>query len=571
MLKNFCPSFCPCKPSWGSNMSLSSNFNNLKKFTNRAFSYLLETPQQHPSLVAYTRYSLPIKYEYCRPRFLDLDEEATMASADHQLRPVMHPKRPLIMNAGYAETINAGKTLNKNEDQSVFCSFLVTVPSHMRDEKLTKDEYQMPCVYFGVFDGHAGCGAALFAKNKLHLHIKDRLTQISHMLVLSQEDIERKYFSTGLIMSIDVDMLVIGALEEAFLALDEEIKQERYDHLIQGGCTALAAIIFKGKLYVAGAGDSRCVLYHNGVAHEMSHDHTPETERKRIQTLAYYKPQMLKDEYTRFQFQHRCRRKDVGTRQLYRDYNMDGWSFKVIDKNDMKPQLICGEGKRARLLDTIGTTRGFGDHDLEVPYLDGMKIKPFMSASPEVLVYDLQDKTFDENDLLVLATDGLWERMSNERVGEVIKSTLSQQQSDESRRYIVAAQSLVDQARGALGERGWRTPENEVATYDDISVFVIPLKEWSNTLNLIQRSARHGSSVLVEGEEYCNISQNALAVVGERLTAEELNDVTKAYEDVSKTIDLKGLEKQQQAAETAGDGPLEKMEVSETESMLPES
>ena len=31
-------------------------------------------------------------------------------------------------------------------------------------------------------------------------------------------------------------------------------------------------------------------------------------------------------------------------------------------------------------------------------------------------MYDLSDETIDENDVLIMATDGLWERVSNERV-----------------------------------------------------------------------------------------------------------------------------------------------------------
>jgi len=92
----------------------------------------------------------------------------------------------------------------------------------------------------------SGAGAALFAKNKLHYHIKHRLLHVSNMLVMDQQEIERKYFATGLIMNIDAEKLIIGALEEAFVSLDEEIKQERYDFHIQGGCTALVAIIIKG-------------------------------------------------------------------------------------------------------------------------------------------------------------------------------------------------------------------------------------------------------------------------------------------------------------------------------------
>ena len=57
-----------------------------------------------------------------------------------------------------------------------------------------------------------------------------------------------------------------------------------------------------------------------------------------------------------------------------------------MDRSDIKPQLVSGEGKRAKLLDTISVTRGFGDHDIEFPYCAGLKIKPFMTANPEVTV-----------------------------------------------------------------------------------------------------------------------------------------------------------------------------------------
>lgn len=308
-----------------------------------------------------------------------------------------------------------------------------------------------------------------------------------------------------------------------------------------------------GKMYVAGAGDSRAVLYKNGVPIEMSRDHTPESERKRIQTIAHYNPQLMRDEYTPLQFQHRCRKKDLGTRQLFRNHLMDGWSFKVVDKNDLKPQVICGEGKRARLLDTIGTTRGFGDHDLEVPYVDGLMIKPFLLAAPEVFVYDLQNESFTDDDVLVMATDGLWEKMTNQDVGDLVgKSFQQQQKADEPRKYIVAAQTLVDEARGSLGERGWRTSDNEVATYDDVSVFVIPIKEWSRTLDLVLRSSRNkkGSSLVVSGEEYCNIPHDPLAVIGDKLTEAEMVHLTKGYDDVSTTVELRGLNGNQSARAT---------------------
>lgn len=47
---------------------------------------------------------------------------------------------------------------------------------------------------------------------------------------------------------------------------------------VDSGCTAVVALIKGDDLYVANAGDSRCVLCKNGTAVEMSEDHKPEDE-----------------------------------------------------------------------------------------------------------------------------------------------------------------------------------------------------------------------------------------------------------------------------------------------------
>lgn len=44
------------------------------------------------------------------------------------------------------------------------------------------------------------------------------------------------------------------------------------------GCTAVVALLKDEKLYVANAGDSRCIVCRNGQAVEMSFDHKPEDE-----------------------------------------------------------------------------------------------------------------------------------------------------------------------------------------------------------------------------------------------------------------------------------------------------
>eukprot|EP00899_Mesostigma_viride_P009388 jgi/Mesvir1/18450/Mv14305-RA.1 len=50
------------------------------------------------------------------------------------------------------------------------------------------------------------------------------------------------------------------------------------------GCTAVVALVKNGTLYVANAGDSRCIISHKGKVKEMTHDHKPDDaiEKTRI-------------------------------------------------------------------------------------------------------------------------------------------------------------------------------------------------------------------------------------------------------------------------------------------------
>ena len=42
---------------------------------------------------------------------------------------------------------------------------------------------------------------------------------------------------------------------------------------------------------------------------------------------------------------------------LVRDAHMTGWAYKEITAEDLKVPVVYGEGKRSRLLSTIGVTR----------------------------------------------------------------------------------------------------------------------------------------------------------------------------------------------------------------------
>ena len=184
----------------------------------------------------------------------------------------------------------------------------------------TTEHFDIPYIYFGIFDGHAGSGCAVTAANELHQTVHKRLMGVLQHLLQ-----QARGHGTGIIngpnsgdgvnnmsvsmwypnREISIESMVIGALEAAFWEMDQQIGEDKRRYKMLGGCTVLVAVFILGKLYVANAGDSRGVLCRNKVAYPMSFDFTPVSERQRLQQLGYQKPHLLGAEYTHLDF---CRR-----------------------------------------------------------------------------------------------------------------------------------------------------------------------------------------------------------------------------------------------------------------------
>ncbi|XP_034031906.1 protein phosphatase 1H [Thalassophryne amazonica] len=477
---------------------------------------------------------LPLKFPYSRPEFLGLSPDEVECSADHISRPILIVKetKRLPWSTGYAEVINAGKS-TLNEDQAC-CEVLVikqkpagssthsqtsmtqrrsSLPNGeglgLRESLDTSEDLTLH--YWALFDGHAGTGVAVVASHLLHRHIALHLQQVMEILCmptlvpptcLGEEPINHHLTPTSqrvltraaslrgaagapvcpstpptrffMEKKVSHDSLVFGAIENAFKDMDLQIEKDKTAYNISGGCTALVAVYLLGKLYVGNAGDSRAIIIRAGEVIPMSAEFTPESERQRLQFLAYMQPHLLGNEFTHLEFPRRVQRKEVGKRMLYRDYTMSGWAYKTIENDDLKFPLIYGEGKKARVLATIGVTRGLGDHNLKV-HDSNIYIKPFLSCCPEVRVYPLSEYEHGADDVLVLGTDGLWDVLSNQEVAELVSSFLGNCDPDDQHRYTMAAQELVMRARGVLKDRGWRMSDDRLGSGDDISVYIVPL------------------------------------------------------------------------------------------------
>eukprot|EP00063_Salmo_salar_P046748 XP_014021583.1 PREDICTED: protein phosphatase 1H-like isoform X2 [Salmo salar] len=366
---------------------------------------------------------LPPRFPYGRPEFLDLTPELLQYSTEHASRPVLTLKRDsrLPWRTGYAETINAGKSM-LNEDQASCELLYVKKLSNKKQRNSTLlddngDGTGIPLQYWGVFDGHAGSGCAIMASKLLHRLIRDRLGDIAHLLenpsvtppiclakngspyqlevkkgANSTQDPEDPNAITDPSIrfhtekTVSLESLIMGIIENAFKQMDELIEKEKTSFTISGGCCALAAIHLMGKLYVANAGDSRAIIIRNNEVIPMSNEFTPESERQRLQYLGLLRPELLGNEFTHLEFPRRIQHKELGKKMLFRDHTMNGWAYKTIIEDDLKFPLIYGEGKKARVMATIGVTRGLGDHDLKV-YNSNIYIKPFLSCCPEPACY----------------------------------------------------------------------------------------------------------------------------------------------------------------------------------------
>ncbi|XP_049632646.1 protein phosphatase 1M isoform X1 [Suncus etruscus] len=422
---------------------------------------------------------------YRRPRFLRGSGSSPGPAADATRRPGNRPVhspargRTLPWNAGYAEIINAEKS-EFNEDQAS-CGKLCVQRCEFGTEgdqewlTLCPQEF-LSGYYWALFDGHGGPAAAIMAANTLHSCLRRQLEAVIEGVIAAHPPMhlsgrcvcpsDPQFVEEKGIRAEDV---VIGALESAFQECDEVIGRELEASGQTGGCTALVAVFLEGKLYVANAGDSRAILVRRDEVRPLSSEFTPETERQRIQQLAFMYPELLAGEFTRLEFPRRLKADDLGQKVLFRDHHMSGWSYKCVEKSDLKYPLIQGQGRQSRLLGTLAVSRGLGDHQLRV--LDtNIQLKPFLLSVPQVTVLDVDKLKLQEEDVVVMATDGLWDVLSNEQVAQLVRGFLPGNQED-PHRFSELAQLLIHSTQG---KDDGSTGEGQVS-YDDVSVFVIPL------------------------------------------------------------------------------------------------
>ncbi|CAM9272566.1 unnamed protein product [Sphacelaria rigidula] len=188
------------------------------------------------------------------------------ASVAARLDTLREKKRAAMLGPSKISAAESRGQRPYQEDRHVVVSCL-----HSPDDVHSKFDACPPC-FFAVYDGHNGDLAAEMAKSKLHTYVA-KASPVTGLRGQSAEMIE-------------------GLLRAAFSLTEEEIlKATNEDGQRQDGTTATACILVGELLVTANVGDSRAVLGsvgHDGESQRSrntSTDHTPTspTERERIE------------------------------------------------------------------------------------------------------------------------------------------------------------------------------------------------------------------------------------------------------------------------------------------------
>jgi serine/threonine protein phosphatase PrpC len=196
---------------------------------------------------------------------------------------------------------------------------------------------------------------------------------------------------------------VEAALTKAFHMTDEEFGAlGGQDHLALVGTTAVVALVGRRMIYVANCGDSRAVLCRDGLAVPLTDDHKAARE----------------DETARVEA--------------------------------AGGQILFWNG--VRVMGLLAVSRAIGDHSL----------RPYVIAQPEVTIVSRSRGT---DELMIMASDGLWDVMTNQEACTLAKKCLGRARQRGSTRQSAARVAATVLTRAAV-DRGSR---------DNVTVVIVDL------------------------------------------------------------------------------------------------
>ncbi|CAH8379838.1 unnamed protein product [Eruca vesicaria subsp. sativa] len=352
-------------------------------------------------------------------------------------------------------TKNDGLTWCKDLGLHAFGEFsmaMIQANSVMEDqcqiesEPLTFNNPAVQGTFVGVYDGHGGPEASRFTADNLFLNLK-------------------KFASEGGEVSEEVIRNAFAETDEDFLNAVKKQWRKNPQMASVGSC-CLAGVIYNGLVYIANAGDSRAVLgrYERGSgvrAVQLSVEHNANIESARQEL----------------------------------------WSMHPND-----PNILVLKHRMWRVKGIIQVTKSIGDAYLKraefnrEPLLPKFRVgehftKPILSADPSITVTRLKP----EDEFMILASDGLWEHLSNQEAVNIVHS---------SPRQGIARRLLKAALKEAAKKREMRYSDlQEILPgvrrhfHDDITVIVVYLETqmvqtngWASPLSIRGGYPMHSTS-----------------------------------------------------------------------------
>ncbi|XP_050892644.1 probable protein phosphatase 2C 60 [Lathyrus oleraceus] len=243
--------------------------------------------------------------------------------------------------------------------------------------------------FFGVYDGHGGKAVAKFCAKHLHQQVLKSEEYIAGDVGTS---LQKAFFRMDEMMRGQRgwrELAVLGDKVKGFNGMIEGLirsprssdnnnnKDQSDDWGFEkgphsdfdgptSGSTACVAIIRNNLIFVANAGDSRCIISRNGQAYNLSRDHKPELaiEKERI-------------------------------------YKAGGF-------------IHAG-----RVNGSLNLARAIGDVDFKNNRFLSAE-KQAVTANPDINIVDLHD----EDEFIVIACDGIWDCLSSQQLVDFVRQEL---------------------------------------------------------------------------------------------------------------------------------------------------
>ncbi|KAL5579431.1 hypothetical protein UlMin_011873 [Ulmus minor] len=218
--------------------------------------------------------------------------------------------------------------------------------------------------FFGVYDGHGGSQVANYCRERIHLALAEEIGIIKDDSGDGNmgENKQQQWEKAFTSCFQKVDDEIGGKVSRSINKSDGEEPETTFEPVAPEtvGSTAVVALVCSSHIIVANCGDSRAVLCRGKEPMSLSVDHKPNR----------------KDEYER----------------------IEASGGKVIQWNGH------------RVFGVLAMSRSIGDRYL----------KPWIIPEPEVMFIPRAR----EDECLILASDGLWDVMTNEEVCEVARRRL---------------------------------------------------------------------------------------------------------------------------------------------------